>query len=74
MVLDEGLTDTAEVVDYLIHRFMRVAPGGDKRTMLIDFLTDELGTADVRSAESYLEDPLRLLLHLILSEPEYQLG
>ncbi len=74
MVLDESLTDTAEVVDYLIHRFMRVAPGGDKRRMLIDFLTEELGTADTRRAESYLEDPLRLLLHLILSEPEYQLG
>ena len=25
-------------------------------------------------ADSYLEDPLRLLLHLIMSQPEYQLG
>lgn len=74
MILDEGLDDAEQVVDYLIHRFMRVAPGADKRGMLIDFLIDELGTADIRSAESYLEDPLRLVLHLILSEPEYQLG
>ncbi len=74
MILGENLTNTEQVVDYLIHRFMRVAPGADKRRMLIDFLTDELGTGDIGGAESYLEDPLRLLLHLIMSEPEYQLS
>ena len=74
MIRDENLTNTEQVVDYLIHRFMRVAPGADKRRMLIDFLTDELGTNDIGRAESYLEDPLRLVLHLIMSEPEYQLS
>ena len=26
------------------------------------------------AAESYLEEPLRMLVHLIMSQPEYQLG
>ena len=38
------------------------------------FLDRELGTTDISVAQSYLEDPLRLLLHLIMSQPEYQLG
>jgi hypothetical protein len=42
--------------------------------MLIDFLDRELGTSDIALADSYLEDPLRLLVHLIMSQPEYQLG
>jgi hypothetical protein len=25
-------------------------------------------------AQTYMEQPLRLLLHLIMSQPEYQLG
>ena len=74
MVLDRGLTDTTEVVDFLIHRFMRVAPGAEARDMLIAFLDNELGTSEIAGARTYLEDPLRLVLHLIMSQPEYQLG
>ena len=74
MVIDAGLTDTTEVVDFLIHRFMRVEPSPDVRDMLVDFLDSELGTSDVSVAETYMEEPLRLLLHLIVSQPEYQLG
>ena len=74
IVLGEGLDNTEQVVDYFIHRFMRVAPARTERRMLVDFLTDELGTSDIDRAETYLEDPLRLLLHLIMSQPEYQLG
>jgi hypothetical protein len=33
-----------------------------------------LGTSDIAVAETYLEEPLRLVLHLIMSQPEYQLG
>ena len=68
MVLDENPKNTTQVVDYLIHRFMRV------RRKLIAFLDRELGTTDISVAQSYLEDPLRMLLHLIMSQPEYQLG
>jgi len=42
--------------------------------MLVSFLDQELGTSDIVRAESYLEDGLRMLVHLIMSQPEYQLG
>ena len=74
MVLDENIESTAEVVDYLIRRFMRVAPSDDTRRMLVSFLDRELGTSEIAVARTYLEQPLRLLLHLIMSQPEYQLG
>ena len=74
MVRNAKLKNTAEVVDYFIRRFMRVAPGDDARRMLVLFLDKELGTPDISIAQTYMEDSLRLLLHLIMSQPEYQLG
>ena len=74
MVADAGLKNTTEVVDYLIRRFMRVPPADEKRKELISFLNAKLGTSDVAVAKTYMEDSLRLLLHLLLSEPEYQLS
>ena len=74
MVRAEGLTTTAQVVDYFLLRFMSVPLGATERQMLIDFLDQQLGTSDVVRADSYLEDPLRMLTHLIMSQPEYQLG
>lgn len=74
MVLDEHLSDTTQVVDYMIHRFMRVPPSEDARQRMIAFLNKQLGTAEISVAQTYLEDPLRLVLHLIMSQPEYQLG
>jgi hypothetical protein len=74
IVLDAGLKNTSQVVDHFIYRFMRVPPPGEKRQALIAFLDRELGTNDVTVARTYMEDSLRLLLHLIMSEPEYQLS
>ena len=74
MVLEQDLANTTEVVDYFIHRFLNVAPGDEARRMLIEFLDEELGTSDIAVAESYMEDALRLVLHLIMSQPEYQLA
>jgi hypothetical protein len=74
MVVAAGLKNTTEVVDYFVQRFMRVPPPDEKRRALVKFLSGELGTADIATAKTYMEDSLRLLLHLILSEPEYQLG
>lgn len=74
MVIEESLASSSEVVDYFIGRFMRVAPGDDARRMLVEFLNTELGTNDIATAQSYMEDSLRMLLHLIMSQPEYQLG
>jgi hypothetical protein len=74
MVIDAKLQNTTQVVDHLIHRFMRVPPGDDSRQRLIAFLNKQLGTTDVAVAQTYMEEPLRLLLHLIMSQPEYQLA
>ncbi len=74
LVLEAGLRNTEEVVDYLLDRFMRTPLGQAERNLLVTFLESELGTSDIGEAETYLEAPLRMLLHLIMSQPEYQLG
>ena len=74
MVLNAHLKNSIEVVDYMIHRFMRVPPSDNMRGKLLAFLNKELGTSDVYVAQTYMEEPLRLLLHLIMSQPEYQLS
>jgi hypothetical protein len=74
MVLDAKLQNTTQVVDHLIHRFMRVPPGPEARQNLIAFLNDDLGTQDIAAAQTYMEQSLRLVLHLVMSQPEYQLG
>jgi uncharacterized protein (DUF1800 family) len=74
MVLAENPQNTTQVVEYLIRRFMRVPPSDETRRTLIAFLDRELGTSDISVARSYLEEPLRLVVHLIMSQPEYQLS
>ena len=73
MVLDAKLQNTTQVVDHLIHRFMRVPPDDGARQKLIAFLNKDLGTAEIAVAQTYMEDSLRLVLHLIMRQPEYQL-
>lgn len=73
MVLDQHLANSTQVVDYLIHRFMRVPPSDEARQKLITFLNKDLGTTNIAVAQTYMEDSLRLVLHLIMSQPEYQL-
>ena len=74
MVLAENPQNTSQVVDYLIRRFMCVPPSDAVRHELVAFLDRELGTSDISQAKTYLEEPLRLVLHLIMSQPEYQLS
>jgi hypothetical protein len=74
MVIESGAHSTDDAVDYLINRFLTVKIDNDKRKMLIKFLEENLGTDNIKNAESYLEDSLRLVVHLIMSQPEYQLG
>lgn len=74
MVSSARLKNSTEVVDYMVHRFMRVPPGDSVRQKLAAFLDKELGTPDVAAAQTYMEEPLRLLLHLIMSQPEFQLS
>ena len=74
MVVTQDLQTSNEVVDYFIARFMRVAPGEDSRRMLVSFLDRELGTPSISEAQTYMEDGLRMTLHLLMSQPEYQLN
>ena len=74
MVKAQKLATTTEVVDYMLARFLRMPADSADRKRFVEFLNNELGTEKVGEAETYLEEPLRLLLHLIMSLPEYQLG
>ncbi len=74
MVLKAGCRTPEEVVTYMEGRFLSVPLDGATRNKLAAFLERELGTRDLPAAASYAEDPLRLLLHVLLSRPEYQLG
>jgi len=73
LVLDQHLSNSSQTVDYLVHRFMRVPPSDEARQKLIAFLNKDLGTTDIDVAQTYMEDSLRLVLHLIMSQPGYQL-
>ena len=74
MVTANELATPAAVVDYFALRFLSVPLDGTTRQKLIEAFTAELGTSDVLAATSYMEDPLRVLLHMLMSRPEYQLG
>ncbi|MFN0316827.1 MAG: DUF1800 family protein [Burkholderiales bacterium] len=74
MVKASGLKTTAQAVDYFAQRFLSVPLEAAGRDALVDFLNKELGTASLSAAETYMEDGLRMMLHLMLSSPEYQLG
>ena len=74
MVLNSGAKNTTDAVDYLINRFLIVKLNNEKRNMIVSFLSDNLGTKDIIEAKTYLEDSLKMTLHLIMSQPEYQLG
>mgnify|MGYP001269776284 CR=1 FL=1 len=74
MILESGATTTSEAVDYLLVRFVRVPVSTDTREALVSLLGDELGTTNIDRAKSYMEDPLRMVSHLIMSTPEYQIN
>ena len=74
MLAENSISTTSQAVDYFVERFMRVPPSQDTLKMLITFLSDELGTNIIKEAESYMEDSLRMTLHLLFSQPEYQLS
>lgn len=74
MIMTARLVSTDAVVDYLVRRFLSVPLDELTQSRLAKFLEEQLGTTDIMAASTYLEDPLRLLLHVILSRPEYQLG
>ena len=74
MVLESEAKTTAEAVDYLLWRMLRVPTSRTTRDTLVEFLSKELGTDDIVRARSYMEDALRMTVHLIMSTAEYQLA
>lgn len=74
IVTDAGALTATEAIDVLIRQLLRVPLGPPAREALIRTLTEQLGTADLAEAETYLEHPLRLIAHLIMSSPQFQLA
>ncbi|HEX5045904.1 MAG TPA: DUF1800 domain-containing protein, partial [Gammaproteobacteria bacterium] len=64
---------TTEAVDYLLARFLRVPASSAMRAALVEFLTKELGTDSLERAKTYMEDALRMTVHLVMSTAEYQI-
>jgi hypothetical protein len=73
LVLDSGAKTTGDAVDYLMWRMLRVPPAKATREAFVAFLTKELGTDSIDRGKTYMEDPLRMTVHLIMSTPEYQI-
>jgi hypothetical protein len=73
IVLDSGSKTTRDAVEYLMWRMVRVPVATATRETFVDFLTKELATDSIDRAKTYMEDPLRMTAHLIMSTPEYQI-
>ena len=73
IVLESGAQMTGDAVDYLLWRIVRVPVAKATRNGFVEFLTRELGTDRIDRSKTYLEDPLRMTVHLIMSTPEYQI-
>ena len=73
-VQDAALASSLDVVLYFEQQFFEVPLLPGVREQLATLLEAELGSADVSASASYAEEPLRRLLHVMLSRPEYQLG
>jgi uncharacterized protein (DUF1800 family) len=74
IVFAEQAKTTAEAVDAISRRFLSVPIDNEARAATIAFLDEQLGTVDLARARSFAEEPLRLVAHLIMSAPEYQLA
>jgi uncharacterized protein (DUF1800 family) len=74
MILNAHCRTAREATDYLLSRFLSVPVNEATRVRIAKFLESEIGTGDIGTASTYMEEPLRNSLHLILSLPEYQLG
>ena len=74
IVGEAGAQSTAEAVDILIALLLRVPLAPSARDALIAALTEQLGTTDLAEAQTYMEHPLRIAAHLVMSSPQYQLA
>jgi len=60
--------------DLLIDRLLRVSLAPSAREARVTTLENEWGTATLAEAETYAEYGLRVVAHLIMSSPQYQLA
>ena len=74
IVTQAGAQTTSAAVDVLLTQFLRVPLTPPARNALIDTLTEQLGTSQLAEAHTYMENALRLVAHLIMSSPQYQLA
>ena len=74
MVLSAEAETPEEVIAFFHGLFFEVSLEQEVLDQLVDFLEQEIGGSDLRSSDGFLEEPLRKLLHSMLSLPEYQLG
>ena len=74
MMNEAGAQTTGEAVDALAHRLLRVPLAPSAREALVSLLGTELGTSAISEAETYREHGLRMVAHLIMSSPQYQLA
>jgi hypothetical protein len=73
MVKAAGAKTAADAVDHMAQRLLSVPLNAAARGTLVTFLERQLGTGDLAQASTYMERPLRLTAHLIMSSPEFQL-
>jgi hypothetical protein len=74
MVRDAKCVNAQQAVDHLLTRFLSVPVDALTRHKLGALLEHDIGTTDLKHADTYMEDALRNVLHVILSLPAYQLG
>ncbi len=74
MVIANELASPRAVVDYFAARFLSVPLDETTSVRLAETFEQQIGSSDVLAQRTTLEEPLRMLLHLVLSRPEYQLG
>ena len=74
IVTDAGAQTTAEAVDALTRQLLRVPLAPPARAALIAMLDEQLGSTSLADADTYMEHALRLVAHLIMSSPQFQLA
>ncbi len=73
-VLAAGLASPHDVVEHFHKQYFSVELAPEVLQDLAQSLAADLASEDIAATHSYLEAPLRRLLHKMLSLPDYQLG
>ena len=74
MVRAAGAETASEAVDHLVTRFLRTPLADADREVLVNLLSDGIGSQALGHEPDELEAALRTVLYVVLCSPEYQLG